>query len=483
MIRRSRPFRFRIARTALLVAAGLASTAWGQPPAPGERWLQLASPAAAGWDESALAAIRADAEAAGTAALLVVEDGRVVVAWGDVARPFKTASLRKSLVVTMAGWYVESGTLRLDATLAELGVDDVGGLSAQERGAKVSDLMAARSGVYHPAAKEPPGMIENRPARGSHAPGSFWFYNNWDFNLVGTLVERAAGQGVFELFAERIAAPLGMEEFDPARSYYEREPRNSRFPAWEFRISTRDLARFGQMILDGGRYAGREVVPAAWIERMTAPITDLGDGSAYGLMWWVNPARGAFRPEGGLGPLATEPHFAAQGAAAHKLLVVPGRRLLIVHRSDNDSGRGMLDERIPFGLADRILAAKRSPTIVASAPLAPLAPTPFATARPAPPERIALALDPLWTERTAGRYVMPDGTPFEVEVDDGRLFAWMLGKGQTELLAESSTRFFSRSAPVAVECVVAADASACDEIVVELMGRRMTARRVAPAAD
>ena len=56
-------------------------------------------------------------------------------------------------------------------------------------------------------------MKAERPARGAHEPGTWWWYNNWDFNVAGAIFERCAGQGVHEAFAQRIAAPLGMRDF------------------------------------------------------------------------------------------------------------------------------------------------------------------------------------------------------------------------------------------------------------------------------
>jgi hypothetical protein len=46
------------------------------------------------------------------------------------------------------------------------------------------DLLRSRSGVYHPVDFETESMQKGRPARGSHAPGTLWYYNNWDFNVL-----------------------------------------------------------------------------------------------------------------------------------------------------------------------------------------------------------------------------------------------------------------------------------------------------------
>ena len=73
-------------------------------------------------------------------------------------------------------------------------------------------------------------MKTNRPARGSAKPGEKWLYNNWDFNTVGVIVERALGAPFFEEFARRIASPLGMEDFRAKDGYEQFERTLSGFP-------------------------------------------------------------------------------------------------------------------------------------------------------------------------------------------------------------------------------------------------------------
>jgi CubicO group peptidase (beta-lactamase class C family) len=78
-----------------------------------------------------------------------------------------------------------------ERTLAELGIDDEPPvLTSVERQATILDLLRARSGVYHDAARETPAMRSRRPLRGSHAPGSLFYYNNWDFNVLGAVFQK-----------------------------------------------------------------------------------------------------------------------------------------------------------------------------------------------------------------------------------------------------------------------------------------------------
>jgi len=441
------------ARTALaalfaLVLAASPASAAGADSDPGSGpWLQITSPSDFGWDPAALDAARQLAEQGGSAAVLVVDHGRVIAAWGDVGRRFRVASTRKSLVAAMMGPELASGALRLDATLGEMGVDDLGGLSEIEKTARFGDLLSARSGVYHRAAKEVPGMEASRPERGSHLPGTHWWYNNWDFNLAGQLFARAAGSDLATLFDRRLARPLSMEDWLPTDGWDELEPSVSRWAAWDFRISSRDLARVGQLVLQQGSWSRRQVIDAAWVAAMTRLVVDFGDGSGYGRLWWVDPGRNAERPEGEVGPILTEPHVAMIGAGAHVCIVFPRLDLVIVHRGDTDAGQGV-PETDAFRIADRILAARRDAPRPASAATRPLDFTPFPNASPEPELPATVTLDSSALERIAGTYALPRGGALEVELYDGRLFASIPGRNQIEIVPASPSRFVSRSAPV-----------------------------------
>ena len=138
--------------------------------------------------------------------------------WGDLALKSSVASVRKSVLSVLYGIYLSEGRISLNATLEELDIDDVECLTPRERQATVADLLKARSGVYHPSVYD---TARDRPPRGAHAPGSFWFYNNWDFNVLGTIFERQTGETIFDALASRIAIPLQMQDFLREDGHYQ----------------------------------------------------------------------------------------------------------------------------------------------------------------------------------------------------------------------------------------------------------------------
>lgn len=261
-------------------------------------------------------------------AFVAVHQGSELARWGDADLPINTHSVRKSLLSALYGIAIDKGYLRLDQSLAELGIDDrVVPLTAQEKRATVRDLLMSRSGIYIQAAGEARGMKDSRPRRGAHRPGEFFYYNNWDFNVLGTIFERRTGLSIGEAFERWIARPTGMTGFRAAHVIYE-QPGYTEHRQFVIFLSAADLARFGMLYADRGRWGGVQVVPQAWVERSTracSPVADRDPFDAYGYLWWVDRDADTVW---------------ADGWGGQFLIVDPRRRLALVSR--NDTGRSRL---------------------------------------------------------------------------------------------------------------------------------------------
>lgn len=285
---------------------------------------------AAAQESPASAGLAAYLDVVAPTALLISRDGRVLTSHGDPARKVSVASVRKSLLGALYGIAVAEGRIRLDTTLGELGIDDVPpALTADEKQATVADLLSARSGIYHVADYETAEQRRTRPERGSHPPGSFWFYNNWDFNALGTIYRQRTGEDIFESFERRIARPIGMQDFVVADGRYIGDDARSRHPAYVFSLSTRDMLRFGEMVLAGGRWQGQEIVPQDWLARsLTAHSrTDRGH-IGYGYLWWVLDSA-IFGPGAGI----------ASGYGGQHIAVIPRRGLVVAQTVERRARR------------------------------------------------------------------------------------------------------------------------------------------------
>lgn len=302
---------------AAVIVLSMAGNSGAQP------W-QNADPAYSGWSVDGLKAAQDYAATLKPTAVMVVQDGKVIANWGDVSRKVNVASVRKSLLSALYGIAVSEGRIDLSSTLADLDIDDkTPALTEAEKRATVRDLLMARSGIYHPAAYETGEMQRNRPEPGSHAPGTFWLYNNWDFNALGTIYRQQTGKDIFQSFAQQIAQPIGMQDFSARDGAYVSE-QHSTHPAYPFRLSARDAARFGQLYLDGGRWSGRQIIPAAWVKASTTAYSATDRGSmGYGYLWWtLNPD--VFGSSAAL----------ASGYGGQAIAIVPSKHLVVVQTVD-----------------------------------------------------------------------------------------------------------------------------------------------------
>ncbi len=299
----------------------------GEDHYPGDSWEAVSDPAKLGWSRDKLRAARDYSKTLATEAVFIVVDGQVLAQWGKTRTRYNVHSIRKSFMSALYGIHIRDGDINLSWTLAQLGIDDnQPSLTAVEKKATLHDLIEARSGVYHPAAYETEGMKDKRPERGSHPPGTFWYYNNWDFNVLGAVFERQTKTKIFAELKARIADPIGMEDFRVSDGHYA-TARDSIYRAYPFDMTARDMARFGLLYLRGGRWRGKQVVPAKWVKESTTSYSDAGERGGYGYLWWV-AAGGKHLP----GVKLPDGSFSARGSGGHYILVVPAYDLVIVHR-------------------------------------------------------------------------------------------------------------------------------------------------------
>ncbi len=270
-----------------------------------------------------------------TTGLMVVDRGRVVFEFGDVEELSYLASCRKSVLAMLYGRYVENGTIDLDKTLAEMGMDDVGGLLDIEKQATVEHLIAARSGVYH-AASNSGDDLASAPERGSQQPGTYQLYSNWDFNAAGAAFERETGVDIYDALQEQLAIPLGFQDWDRGAQRKSGNLEVSQYPAYHMWLSTRDMARIGYLMLREGRWGDQQVISRDWVRRISSIVTPLEEMNpvrrrdgyfGYGYMWWIWDGPGAVGPFEGA--------YTARGAVGQWITVMPAVDLVIAHKTNS----------------------------------------------------------------------------------------------------------------------------------------------------
>ena len=295
--------------------------------------LPYISPEEAGYSSKKLEDVKQFAKESGYAAVMALYDGKVFFSWGKIATNYWCHSIRKPFLSALYGIQIARGSLNIGATLEDLQIDDIPpGITSAEKQAKVEHLLMSRSGVYHEAAAEDQIMIDTRPPRGSHPPDTFFYYNNWDFNALGTIFEQESGEEIFNAFKRDIADVLGMEDFSVKNCHYQYEWNKSMHPAYHFRMSARDMARFGILYQQYGKWRGTQIIPELWIDESTIPYSVIEDtgGLGYGYMWKSIPE------DSDLGQMIGYSGYFHTGAGVHALVIIPDLKLVLVERLDTD---------------------------------------------------------------------------------------------------------------------------------------------------
>ena len=241
-----------LAMVCLAAVAQTQQTETKAPVFPGEVWEEIEKPESAGYSSARLEALRGWLQSIDTTAMMVAVGGRSLFEYGNLSHLSYLASVRKSVLAILYGKYVEDGTIPLGKTLRDLELNDVQGLLPQELEATVEHLISARSGVYHPASNAGDSTA-SAPPRGSQRPGSYYLYNNWDFNAAGAAFEKLTGKNIYDALEADLARPIGMQDFDRAKQQKSGDPKRSQHLAYHMWLSTRDRARIGLLMLRGGQ--------------------------------------------------------------------------------------------------------------------------------------------------------------------------------------------------------------------------------------
>ena len=237
-------------------------------------------------------------ENARTTGLVAIYQGKVLYEYGDVKKISYIASCRKSVLSMLYGKHIDNGTIDLNQTIGELGINEADGLLESELQATVDHIITSRSGVFHVASNG--GYdLDNFKTRGTVEPGEYWVYNNWDFNVAGHILEQKTGNTVYEELEEQLAIPLGFQDWNINNQRKYGEEKKSQYQAYHIYVSTRDMAKMGQLMLNEGEWNGEQLISREWVARSTATVTPhdtlvarFGQPGpdvpkmSYSYMWW-----------------------------------------------------------------------------------------------------------------------------------------------------------------------------------------------------
>ena len=248
-----------------------------------------------------------------TDAYLVLQDGELVTDWygplGAPDRPHALMSVSKSVVGCVAAVLIDRGQLDPDREVTDYVPELVGSGYA---GALVRHVVDMRSGVrfveeyanphsdirrldewvgWHPSEGEPRGLYRFLATLQAEAPhGERFLYRSAESDVLGWVCERAAGRPMAGLISELLWAPMGAEH----NAVLLHDGLGTAVHDGGLCATARDVARFGQMLLDGGLVPDgtggtRRVVPPQWLRRAWAVDSDTRAAFAASPAEWAFP--------------------------------------------------------------------------------------------------------------------------------------------------------------------------------------------------
>ena len=274
---------------------------------------------------------------------LVLCGGRLAAEWGDGMRADLTFSVAKSYLAVLAGVALSDGLIRdIDDRVRPYALDD-GYDSPQNRAITWRHLLQQTS-EWEGALWGKPDLIDRNRAvgggdnsrKGQHrdleAPGAYWEYNDVRVNRLSLSLLQLFRRPLEDVLRDRVMTPLGCSDnwawhaYDNARFeiggvHMPSVPGGTHWGGG-LRISARDQAQLGLLILGGGTWRGREIMPRSYVDELTAPCPIKPD---YGFLWWLNSGRELF-------PAAPETSYFAIGAGGNTLWVEPAHDLVVVAR-------------------------------------------------------------------------------------------------------------------------------------------------------
>jgi CubicO group peptidase (beta-lactamase class C family) len=218
--------------------------------------------------------------------------------------PHSLFSLSKSFTSTAVGLAITEGKLRVDDEVLKFFPDDApaepsGNLKAM----RVSDLLRMSTGQQTEPARRPdqPWTKTFLAHPVPFKPGTHFLYNTSATYMLSAIVQKATGQTVLDYLRPRLFEPLGIEH-----PTWEASPQGITVGGYGLSIRTEDIARFGQLYLQKGKWLGKQLVPEAWVEAATARQTSNGSNpksdwdQGYGYQFW-RCRHGAYRGDGAFG--------------------------------------------------------------------------------------------------------------------------------------------------------------------------------------
>ena len=156
-------------------------------------------------------------------------------------------------------------------------------------------------------------------------PGTFWTYNEANVYIIYQLIERKTGYELKDWQNQFLYGPLNIRNTNDGRINH---------------IKPRDMAQIGQLILNKGKWNGKQIISENWINRSLERSAFPSANTDYGYYWWIN--------DFDYGNEQTITTYSAQGHGGQMIFVVPQLDMVIVFTGNAATTENLVSEKIIF---------------------------------------------------------------------------------------------------------------------------------------
>lgn len=253
--------------------------------------------------------------------------------------PHNIKSASKSVMSALVGIAVDQGILDLDQPVADFFPEHFDGDDDPRRDIRVFHFLTMTSGLETTsfrnygawaASRDPVQFALTRELQSP--PGTRFRYSTGNTHVLSAILTRASGLSTREFAQRYLFGPMGIEP-----GGWDRDPKGIYLGGNNLALRPRDMAKFGQLYLDRGRWGDRQLVPWRWVD---ASIESINPGwpsryGSYGLLWWIRPSTEAGS-------------FVAIGYGGQYIYVAPRARMVVVVTSSHESKDRSWERRL-FG--------------------------------------------------------------------------------------------------------------------------------------
>ena len=272
--------------------------------------------------------------------VMVLQHGKVIYEkWmngGDAQVPHVLNSVSKTFTSAAVGLAIEEGLLKLDDKLVSFFPNDLPDSPSENlKKVTIHNLLTMNCGQgTEPRRNGEDSWVKtflNWPVE--HEPGTYYCYNSMGTYMLSAIVQKVTGQKVVDYLQPRLFDPLDIE-----RPHWEESPQGINCGGWGLFLKTEDLAKMGQLLLQGGKWKGKQVLPEWYVREATkaqvpcVPAGTKADRAAesgltkensdwvqgYGYQIW-RCRHNAFR---------------ADGAGGQYIIVIPEKDAVVVNTAD-----------------------------------------------------------------------------------------------------------------------------------------------------